>query len=186
MKKYLLIILAISFSSIVYSQIPWFSLNPRIGLNYNDMKLDDIKTVELRPGWSIGLSAELGKKNFIEPGVHFISYNSGQKIKDDFQSLNFSAIQFQMYYGRRLLDAKVAKIKIHLGPTYDVITNVGKNNLSVRKSDFEDGKWGLNMGIGAQVLFITLFFDYNLGLTKGHLEATRQGIYSVTVGVSLL
>ena len=187
MKKLLITFLILMTTVVGFSQIPYININPSFGLNNSDLKSSVADQVKSSNGYKIGLAVELGDKQFLEPGAYYVSYSSIQTVGATTESLNFSATQLQLYYGFKFMDLGVFKMKFHVGPTYEIIGKVETNNLSIDKSDFNDGKWGGNVGLGAQVLFFTVFFDYNFGLSESWVDSgIKQDVYTLSVGLSIL
>jgi len=170
-----------------YSQIPYININPSFGLNNSNLESTISDQVKSSNGYKIGLAVEIGDKHFLEPGAYYVSYSSLQTVGTVTESLNFSTTQLQLYYGFKFMDLGLFKMKFHTGPTYEVVGKVETNNLNINKEDFKDGKWGGNVGLGAQVLFFTVFFDYNFGLSESWVDSSiKQDVFTLSVGLSIL
>jgi hypothetical protein len=183
-----LFLMSIAYAS---AQLPAFSLNPRFSTFYSSYSLAGATNSNLDLGWGVGIGVELGKKQYFEPGIQYMSYSTIQQIASNSVSsanvqMGFSAMQMQAYYGIKLVDLKVFSAKFHVGPTYDFISPRKITELNIEESDFESGKWGLDAGIGLKFLFLTAFVDYNLELSPVLIELNaKQGTLSLTLGVSL-
>jgi len=187
MRKILISFLMVFITIFGFSQIPYINVNPSFGLNNSDLKTSVAEQVSSSNGYKVGLAFEIGDKHFLEPGAYYISYSSIQTVGATTESLNFSTTQLQLYYGFKFMDLGLFKMKFHVGPTYEIIGKVETNNLNIKKSDFNNGKWGGNVGLGAQVLFFTVFFDYNFGLSDSWVNSSiKQDVYTLSVGLSIL
>ena len=187
MKKILISFLMLFTTIMGYSQIPYININPSLGLNNSNLESTISDQVKSSNGYKIGLAVEIGDKHFLEPGAYYVSYSSLQTVGTVTESLNFSTTQLQLYYGFKFMDLGLFKMKFHTGPTYEVVGKVETNNLNINKEDFKDGKWGGNVGLGAQVLFFTVFFDYNFGLSESWVDSSiKQDVFTLSVGLSIL
>jgi len=187
MRKILISFLLVFFTIYSFSQIPYININPSFGLNNSNLKSSISEQVNSSNGYKVGLAVEIGDKHFLEPGVYYVSYSSIQTTGSTTESLDFSSTQFQLYYGFKFMNLGFFKMKFHVGPTYEIIGKVETNNLNIKKSDFNGGKWGGNVGLGAQVLFFTVFFDYNFGLSESWVDSSiKQDVYTLSIGLSIL
>lgn len=187
MKKLVFIIVLFFGTVFGYSQIPYININPSIGFNNSNLESSLAQQYESSNGYRIGLGVEIGSKHFLEPGIFYVSYSSVQTVGLVKESLDFSSMQYQLYYGFKFMDLGIFKMKLHTGPTYEVIGSVSPNNLNIDKSNFNGGKWGGNIGLGVQVLFFTAFFDYNFGLSDSWVDSSiKQDVYTISLGLSIL
>jgi len=175
------------FTVFGFSQIPLININPSFGLNNSNLKSSLSEQVKSSNGYKVGLAVEIGDKHFLEPGAYYVSYSSMQTVGTTTESLDFSSTQLQLFYGFKFMDLGVFKMKFHVGPTYEIIGKVENNNFNIKKSDFNGAKWGGNLGLGAQVLFFTVFFDYNFGLSESWVDSSiKQDVYTLSIGLSIL
>jgi hypothetical protein len=58
-------------------------------------------------------------------------------------------------------------LRINAGPSFSYLLSVGENDLDLTKDDYKDAVWGLQAGLGLDVLFLSfdIFMNSDLQIT---------------------
>lgn len=187
MKKLFFGLFFLSFIIGSQAQLPYVNFIPRVGFNLSNVRVESANDVEIGKGWCAGLGVEIGKRLYFEPGLHYAAYSSIQEIDLLEETLEFHSIQTQFLLGYNIIDNKLAKIKFHAGPVCDIVHRVLDNEFSINRTDFETGHWGFDVGVGAKLLFFTVFLDWQFELSPVLLQSNyKHGVFSLTCGLSIL
>ncbi|ULQ56551.1 PorT family protein [Flavihumibacter rivuli] len=155
-------------------------LKPTAGLNFTDWSKDEGGTVKSKTGWQIGLSAEIGKKIYFEPGLYYVGKKTEVSVIDQETELNFDAdvngIRVPLAVGIRLLgDQKTAvQLRGFGGVSGFFITSVGDE---LDEDAIEKTNWGLFAGAGVDIwkIFIDLSYEWSLTNVQKDVEAIDVG-----------
>jgi hypothetical protein len=191
MKKSILFVVCCLFS--VFQLSAQFKLNPKVGLSLNHLSNDpaDIET-NARVGFSAGADARLGGKRFyFQPGVHFnvMNYKLTNLDNDnpDFSSdvTAVKSIKVPINVGLNLINWKLFKIRAFGGATVYQVTGVTNNSIGLTKDDFSPRYWGANVGVGVDLLFLTIDLTYERGQSavfKNQAD-TKNQMVALTAGI---
>jgi hypothetical protein len=97
--------------------------------------------------------------------------------------------------GYKLINAKVINLRVLAGPTANFI--IGKNLEAddlvedpLQDSDLKNTSWGLDLGAGVDVFFLTLDIRYEIGLNNiydGDTDASmKSNLFIVSLGFKLM
>ena len=211
MKKLLLVLAIVLFANVARAEGVGFHFGPKIGyqtanLSYNKA---DIKS-GFSEHFTAGIFGRVCIKNFlIQPEL--LWFKSGQIFNIDGTGLlDFDPsiemtqqnLALPIFIGYQFLDLKLIKFRAHAGPVmYFVVDQTNKTNYEDKNMKLEANgmTWGGAVGIGIDVLLLTLDINYSFGLTNlidkenvkiaGHdfaIDNTKQSIFTVTLGVKLI
>ncbi|MBK7871304.1 MAG: outer membrane beta-barrel protein [Saprospiraceae bacterium] len=151
-------------------------INPKVGVNVSavDAKLKDIRA-EARVGWNAGLDLRFGEGAlYFTPGVHYFNYTA-RLIKDlddpnDVEFKDETTIQnlkVPVNIGLRLT-GEGGLLQLHakggVTPSY-VLSVKEKAGFAFDKDSLKDWTFGANVGLGVDVLFLTVDLNYEIGLS---------------------
>ena len=181
--------LTVALLSIAYLQtFAQVKVNPKFGINLSGIEadLDEIRT-EVRSGWNAGIDFRAGKNVYIAPGLHFYSYSANLRSRvndvDDFRLEDETSIQslkLPVNVGLKILGLRAQG---GIVPTYVA---------SVRSTpdfDFDVDQlnrltWGANVGVGMDLLFLTLDANYEIGLNDYFKNVEgRNNTLTLSVGL---
>ena len=171
MKKLLLILAALCIVSVSNAQI---SFGPKIGVNLSSMTTSPGVAIsdQLKTGYDLGAFLRIGSKCYFQPellystsGVKFSNVPVGSPSNIDLHSINVP-----LMFGARLVNLKVANIRVLGGPvaSFLVDKSVDYNGAAsaTKEISFKDSKWGLQAGVGVDILMFTLDVRYNFDFNK--------------------
>lgn len=227
MKKTLFLLLALMMGSVAMAQDFDFCIGPKIG--YQTAKLSYKKADinhDFRNSFTIGLFGRVQIGNlYVQPELLYFRAQNDFSLDFSNQStsflgfdpnvsltLNTMNLQVPIMIGYQVLDLKIAKLRVQAGPTANFVLkdttllNAGLDNTTTEAPQFDINKvnWGLQAGIGADVLGFTIDINYNFGLSKvfkpgliennpfsnyvgpDNIDKTKQNLFMVTLGYKFL
>ncbi len=180
----------------LYSQ-GFISFGPKIGWNSDKLSTqysDYVK--DLRSGFQAGLFLGLKiKKVYIQPEVYFSvkrgalqtsfwdPFNPGTKISVS-QTVSLKTIDVPMLLGFKILDLKVARLRIWGGPVasymlnkeYTLTINGENRSDRITEADFKTAVWSGQVGAGLDLLMLTFDVGYDFGFRN---FATLSNLYDL-------
>ncbi len=171
------------------------TVNPKIGVNVSgiDAKLEDFDA-EARAGWNAGLDLRLGDGFlYLQPGAHYYSYTArliqnlddpnDVELKDETTIQN---IKLPVNLGLRLLgnnDFLQLHARGGIVPTYTLGVKE-RNGFAFDKETLKDWTFGANLGVGVDVLFLTVDLNYEIGLTDYFQDVEgKNNVLTLTAGI---
>jgi len=172
MKKLLItFILAVATSGLMAQ----LSLGPKIGYTASKLSTesDDIKE-DFNNTLHFGAFARLGGKTYLQPELLFMTkgatldYSIGEGFE---QEVSLNTIDIPVLVGFKLIDLKIADIRVMGGPVASFVTNKDVDNVDavadeLKGNDIKDSSWGLQAGVGADFLSLSLDIRYDFGLSN--------------------
>lgn len=172
MKKNLFFLAFILVTSVTYAQTV---INPKIGVNASRLSTDPkVGEVSGRVGYQIGLDARIGDRVYFQPGLFWFRQSTQlrtasqvddtppEELKDN---LNRQGLQLLTQVGFNIVDGDGFKLRVNAGPAFSVITTVDENDFDLNKSDFKGANLTGNAGIGLDIFFLTLDYNYEFGFS---------------------
>jgi hypothetical protein len=191
MKKLLTLSLIVFATVQLFAQIQF---NPQIGITTLSVKNPPSGvTYDGKVGMSLGADLRFGGRFQLQPGVHFINSVTAFKgtgsdaVSGDivYKSLKLKALaSYNLIYGDQL------KLRINFGPSYDfLLAAKNKDTKENVKSDYKNGTFFLQGGLGVDILFLTADLGYAQGLSQTFAgesapDSKMAGLY-FTVGIVL-
>ncbi|MFO7616573.1 MAG: porin family protein [Bacteroidales bacterium] len=163
------------------------SFGPKLGWNSTRLSTDYTDYVrDIKSGGQAGLffSVYLGHF-YIQPETYFVVKRGAMEttIIDPIsqtpelkitQTVTLRTIDVPLLLGYKLLDLKVARLRVWGGPVASFLVN--KNYLltingvdesdRITRDDFRDATWGVQLGAGLDLLFLTFDVGYDFGLKQ--------------------
>jgi len=186
----------ITLAVIVFAAVQLFAqiqFNPQIGITTLSIKNPPPgDTYNGKIGMSLGADLRFGERFQIQPGVHYI--NSVTVIEKtgiggvETGDVVYKSLKLKALAAFNLIDAGQLKLRINAGPAYDFLLSAkDKSTKNDLKSDFKNGTFFLQGGVGLDFLFLTADLGYAQGLSKTFdgeeaPDAKMAGMY-FTVGV---
>ncbi len=194
MKK-IIILLIVLFSALEnYGQ---FAFGPKIGYTTSKLSTDkDSISESIKNNFQIGLFMRLGKKLYLQPELYYATSGGTLKLQGTSlkQEISLQNISIPVLVGYKLLNAKIFNLRIMAGPVVNFVVakKVTVSDLvqyPLQESDFKNADWGLDMGAGVDVFFLTLDVRYELGLNDIYKPSTysfKSNLFVVSLGFKLL
>lgn len=146
--------------------------NPSVG-NYTFSKFKS----DAKAGFDAGLFARLGNKIYLQPELLYCERNSQTSFvsstnETGIQKLSLKTIQVPVLLGLKLLDLKVASIRVFSGPAMSYVlpsSNVKVNNITSGLFDTKNYKnniWDWQLGAGVDISKFVFDVRYEWGLTN--------------------
>lgn len=171
------------------------TVNPKVGVNVSgiDAKLEDFKA-EARAGWNAGLDFRLGDGFlYLQPGAHYYSYTA--RLVQDLDNPNDVALKDEttiqnlklpVNLGLRLLgnnDFFQLHARGGIVPTYTLGVKE-RSGFALDKESLKDWTFGANVGLGVDILFLTVDLNYEIGLTDYFQNVEgKNNVLTLTAGV---
>lgn len=175
MKQSIQVILAFCLLAIGFQAQAQVKFIPRVGVNASavEANLQDIRA-EARAGWNAGFDLQMGQGFlFLRPGAHFYNYTAdliNEVDVDDFKLRDQTTVQsvkLPLNLGVNLT-GKGGLLQVHAigGVTPTFVMGVNDTpDFNFSKEDLNGMTWGANVGVGIDVLFLTVEANYEIGLT---------------------
>lgn len=185
MKKQLFALLLCLVPASLWAQGP-ISFGPKVGWNMNRLTTDYTDYIqEMKNGVQGGLFFSIYlDKFYIQPEAYFSlkrgaiettigdPTNPLSTVKVT-QTINLKTIDIPLLVGYKIIDARVARLRVWGGPVASYLMNkeyvLSIDGLDesdkITRDDFRDANWGIQLGAGLDVLFLTFDVGYEFGLS---------------------
>jgi hypothetical protein len=200
MKKIIILFFVLFAATENYGQ---FSIGPKIG--YSTSKLstdfDDIKE-SAKNNFQIGAFMRFGKKLYLQPEAFYATSGGILKHEDTGleESIKLKNLCVPVLVGFKLINAKVFNLRLLAGPSANFILNkeFDSDNLNLiqeplQDSNFKNIAWGMDVGAGVDIFFLTLDLRYEFGLNNlyippdgGDPQKISSNVFIVSLGFKLL
>lgn len=181
MKKLSLVVLAVMMTSMVHAQ---FNLGIKAGVSLNSLSYNSEQGIqyETNPGFELGamLRVYLGGKFYVQPEVSY-SFSKielevtpenligGTMMEENEQIFKESqqGVNIPVLFGYRLLDLKVANLRVFAGPEFKISTSKF-DELRENVENFDSKAFGVSglAGIGVDALMLSLDLRYAYPFTN--------------------
>lgn len=200
MKKIILAIFLISFAFLANSQVPGFSVGPKIGYNSNRLSTDfDSITSDARGSLQFGAFMRIGKKIYIQPEANYVIKGGKISIGDlGIQEIKLKSITVPVLVGIRAINLGIANVRLMAGPCMSFVSETVIKSPSglltsfpiQSKEDLKETNWSVQMGGGIDVSMITIDVRYEIGvdnLYTGEKDfSLKNNLFNVSLGIKLL
>ncbi len=198
MKKLIFATLFIlTFSSAFTQVLPGVSLGPKVGATFSRYNLDELSLDEkVRSNFHWGAFVRFGSRAYIQPELLFMK-KSGLLI-DPFvdaseQKIQLRTIDVPVLFGAKIADIKLTNIRLFAGPVASIVVNkeieVKNWEDAITKSDLRGANWGVQFGVGADLLIFTVDLRYELGMgdyLKSDQMTMKNDLMTLSVGWKIL
>ena len=179
-----------------------FDLGIKAG--YTAAKLStDVDTIkaDFSSGFHLGIFARIGKKFYVQPEAYYNFQTSSMQGIDDAaewkQKIKVGSLDIPVLVGFKLIDAKLLNLRLMLGPMASFVVNKNIEDMNsalgpIEEADINTVNWALQVGLGADISFITLDVRYQYGLNKilEEIQVTsvdaNQSLWVVSLGFKIL
>jgi hypothetical protein len=216
MKRLIIIICFTLFTGSLFAQNFFFiDLGPKAGFNTTKLTTNIRDYVpDIKKGWQGGLFLRVGIKNlYFQPEIFLsvkktgLNFDYGSfdpsnptSLDPVSQSLNLTTVDVPLLLGYKLINIRLANLRIFGGPVASYSLNKDLQ-LSVRgfdesnrfsTSEFKDVTWGFKIGAGMDLLIATVDVSYQWGIDKFYQIRDipemlgSANIFYVTVGWKIL
>ncbi len=198
MKRTLILFIAFFAAASIHAQ---FHLGPKIGYNTSRLStdFDDIKE-DVKHNFQIGAFARFGKKLYLQPEVYYATSGGSLKLEGTSieEEIKLKNIVVPALVGFHLINAKVINLRIFAGPVANFIIDksVEADDLvtdPLQDSNFKNVSWGLDVGAGVDVFFLTLDLRYELGLNNLYIpdagdseQKMKSNLFVVSLGFKII
>ncbi|MEA3504647.1 MAG: porin family protein [Bacteroidota bacterium] len=197
MKKLLIILTVMFISSSIMAQL---SFGPKLGYTSSELTTESSEiNDDMKSSLHFGAFVRLGTKFYIQPEVLWMT--KGAKFKYEIlngasQDIKLNTIDIPLLVGMKVIDLKLANIRVMGGPVASFVTkkdidNTGALQDALTDNDIKDANWAFQLGAGVDALMFTLDVRYEIGLTDiydGNLPAEfdisdiKNNSFLVTLG----
>ncbi len=184
MKKLLFFLTFIAVTgatSVTYAQTV---VNPKFGLNTSRLSTDpQLGQINGRLGWQLGLDVRIGNRVYFQPGLYYFKQSSRlitqSKAENDSLpglrgDLNRQGLQLYTLVGYYLVDGEGFKMRVNAGPSISLLTSVGQS-ATIGRDDYQGTNVTGVAGVGFDIFFLTLDYNYEWGLSKIFKNDTVSG-----------
>jgi len=171
MKKYLILLIIFLAAFDNYGQ---FSIGPKIGYSTSKLSSDfDSIQESAKSNFQIGAFVRFGKKFYLQPEIYYATSGGTFKLEGTelTETIKMQNLCVPVLVGYHLINAKVFNLRVMAGPVANFIINktVDASDLiqyPIQDSDFKNVAWGMDVGAGVDVFFLSLDIRYEIGLNN--------------------
>ena len=180
MKKLtLLFALLLAIGSSVYGQ---FEIKVLAGLNFASLSNHPTTTDwKAKAGYQFGAGVLIGDKFYVEPGIQFVR-NTREVTTENVDAFDFSQnfVKIPVYAGYHLLghESGPLALRIFAGPAASIAGKIKKGDEHITTDDIKKAHFMLDAGIGVDILFLFVEFNYEYALTDYFTEEVHDSKHS--------
>lgn len=195
MKKILILLIIVFTALDNYGQ---FSIGPKIGYSASKLSTDfDTIKESAKNNFQIGAFVRFGKKLYLQPEIAYATSGGTMKLEgsDLKEEIKLKNLYVPVLVGYKLINAKVINLRIMAGPVANFILNKEVDfdesyPNPVQESDLKNVSWGMDVGAGVDVFFLTLDLRYEFGLNNIYTgtgsQTIKSNVFVVSLGFKLL
>jgi hypothetical protein len=183
--KRILILAGLMWVTVALPAQNLISFGPKVGWNSNRLSKDYRDYLQdMKSGFQGGLFFSINLDKFYVQPEGYFSLKRGtfeSSIDDPFnpteslnisQTVNLKTVDVPLLIGFKLLDLKLAKLRIWGGPVasyvldkeYTLSINGIDQSEKISADDFKDATWSVQLGAGLDLLMLTFDVGYDFGL----------------------
>jgi hypothetical protein len=201
MKKLAFVLILLTSVTFVKAQL---AFGPKLGYTASTLTMDkDSIQNDFKGSVHFGAFVRLGTKVYLQPELLFMTkgtqfeyklFNGGLK-----QDIKLNTIDIPILVGTKVLNLKVANVRVMGGPVASFVTKKDIDNVQnlddqLQGRDIKDSNWSGQVGVGVDVLNFTLDIRYEFGLsdvlednnTTYDFSDVKNNSYLVTLGWKIL
>lgn len=195
MKKILILLIVLFVALDNFGQ---FSIGPKIGYTSSKLSTDrDSIQESIKNNFQIGAFFRFGKKLYIQPEVVYATSGGTMKLEGTSvkETIKLNNLYVPLLVGYKLINAKVFNLRVLAGPAANFILNktIDFNQsypAPVQEADIKNIAWGMDVGAGVDLLFLTLDLRYEFGLNNIYngtgSQSIKSNVFIVSLGFKLL
>jgi hypothetical protein len=195
MKKIIILILVLFAALDDFGQ---FSLGPKIGYSASKLSTDfDTIKESAKNNFQIGVFFRFGKKLYVQPEIAYATSGGTLKLEGTTlkETIKLKNLYVPVLIGYKIINAKIVNLRIFAGPVANFILNKEVDfdetyPNPVQESDLKNIAWGIDVGAGVDVFFLTLDLRYEFGLnniyTGTDSQSIKSNVFVVSLGFKLL
>lgn len=195
MKKILILLIVLFVALDNFGQ---FSIGPKIGYTTSKLSTDrDSIQESIKNNFQIGAFFRFGKKLYIQPEVVYATSGGTMKLEGTSvkETIKLNNLYVPLLVGYKLINAKVFNLRVLAGPAANFILNktIDFNQsypAPVQEADIKNIAWGMDVGAGVDLLFLTLDLRYEFGLNNIYngtdSQSIKSNVFIVSLGFKLL
>jgi len=178
-----LLIAAVLVTAVSYGQ---FCIGPKIGYSASKLPTNLPEVQEgIKSNFQIGAFMRLGENVYFQPEILYTT--RGGILTDSLnfeENIKFKNLDIPLLVGFHLLDLKVFNLRFMGGPVASFILDkeleFDKDMVDpITDAELKDIIWGLDVGLGVDVLFLTLDVKYQFGLNNIYVPSSGQPSYDM-------
>jgi hypothetical protein len=190
MKKIVILVIIVFAVLDNYGQI---SVGPKIGYSASKLStnLDTIKE-SAKNNFQAGIFFRIGKKLYLQPEAVYATSGGTMTLEGTTakEEIKLNTLCVPVLVGYKIINAKVFNLRVLAGPSANFVLNktVDFNQSSpapIQEADLKNVAWGMDVGAGIDVLFLTLDLRYEFGLNNLYNGSGSHSINSNAFIVSL-
>ena len=185
MKKFALLLISMAVAFMLKAQSP-VNIGLKAGFNSSKIKTDRSQFDEGNVNnFLAGAFLRVNiRKLYLQPEAYFSSKGGDLSSLDEKGSFDLKSVDVPFLLGYKLIDKKVANLRIHTGPVMSFMTSSSTGGLTDFNADkIKDHVFGWQYGAGADFLFLTL--DIRMENSFGDIYSGKGDAKSRTFLVSL-
>jgi len=190
MKKYIFVFaLALSMTAVTYGQVEIKGLG---GINFASLSKHPSGTDwKAQAGYQFGVGVLIGDKFYVEPGVQFVR-NSRVVTPETTEEFDFSQnfIKIPVYAGYHILGHESGPVALRLfaGPAVSIAGKISKGEDQISKDDIKNAHFMLDAGVGVDILFLFVEFNYEYALTDyfaDEAHSSKHSSFGINAGIHI-
>jgi len=190
MKKYTFILaIILSVASTMYGQ---FEIKGLVGVNFASLTNHPTATNwKAKAGYQFGAGVLIGDKFYVEPGIQFVR-NSREVTLENVDEFDFSQnfVKIPVYAGYHLLghESGPLALRIFAGPAVSIAGKIKNGEEHITTDDIKKAHFMLDAGIGVDILFLFVEFNYEYALTDYFTEEvhdSKHTSFGINAGIHI-
>lgn len=157
---------SLSAASHLHAQI---KISPQVGLNVVTFTTDlPGVSYSASPGFQAGIYVRFGNLFHLQPGVFWQRSQSDFLVGDLGLSgdVKVDRLFLPVKLGIKPIPLGVVDLRLNAGPALSIVTKVEDSLLGLTKDDYNKSAWGLLLGAGLDIFFLSTEFSYEIGLSN--------------------
>lgn len=183
-RKLVLLSLGMFLTAGLFSQ--GFCLGPKIGFSSSSLStnIPDL-TASAKNNFMLGVFVRVGDKIYFQPEVMYTTrggvFEDSLNLQED---IKFKNLDVPLIIGFKPLNLKVFNLRFMVGPVASFVLDkdikIDENMADpITEAELKDILWGLDVGLGVDVLFLTLDVRYQFGLNNIYQPAGSGTTYDI-------
>jgi hypothetical protein len=195
MKNTLILIIILFAALDNFGQV---SIGPKIGYSASKLSTDfDTIKESAKNNFQAGIFFRFGKKLYLQPEAVYATSGGTLKLEGGSakEEIKLNTLCVPVLVGYKLINAKVFNLRILAGPVANFVLNktIDFNQsypAPVQEADLKNVAWGMDVGAGVDILFLTLDLRYEIGLNNLYAgsgsQSVKSNVFIVSLGFKLL